>query len=189
MREQSCVPDEILGVDMNGAIMTSFTPDTMGGIGTENLGGCTAVAGSARLPDGTLLAYISHMDPITDRLNRFGANGMSARGAAPSDRALVGFLFAATRRGAQDIKVVLAYDDNAVHRPDYGDHTKHYDEWHFLDQLKNTLKYQGAVAKVHTIPYVGGTGSSLVVIKDKHGTRFEWDGTPVDFKGDSSTLA
>ena len=173
----------IVHVGMNESRITLLAEGEGTGIGTTSLGGCTAIAGSAELSDGSVLAYVSHVDPLADQMDRFNYGDRVTVGDSPSNRALVNFLAQAKLGGAIAVKVIAVYDDTNKYHPDYGKRDERAcDEWHFLDQVQNTLERAGPTVRYHERPYCGGASNSTLVCRRSQGDLvFEFDGQPVDF--------
>jgi hypothetical protein len=185
-REVSALPGKIYGVDMNMTRATTIAPENIGGgIGTKALSGCTGILGCAELPDGSVIAYVSHVDPLADMMNRSGGDERYVTsGNSPSEAALTTFLYDAKQKGATHIRVVAAFGATAVHHPDYGrTHERHYYEWHFLDQIQNTLRRSDEAVQWAEKPYTAGSNLSLVVEHTARGNVITFGGEPVDFSG------
>lgn len=184
-REVPALKGAIYGVDMNQARATTILPKNIGGgIGTKALAGCTGILGCAELPDGSVFAYVSHFDPLVDAMNRSGGDPRyTISGDSPSEAALTTFLYDARQKGAERIRVVATYDANAVHHPHYGRTSERgYYDWHFLDQIQNTLRQADEGVQWVEKPYEAGSDLSLVVEHTAQGNVITFGGETVDFK-------
>ena len=145
---------------MNDSGLVRVAAGTEGKVWTDSLAGCTSTAGVARLADGSSVAYVSHFDPMVDRFQRTGGT------SSPSERAIYSFTgMAAAHSPVVAARIVVAYDQSNVHNPDYGNRSKPYDEWYFLDQLEVAGEQLGKRDNLEVVfvPYPSGTGESLGV--------------------------
>lgn len=124
--------------------------DSFGKIWTSALGGCTGIAGVARLADRSVAAYVSHFDPMADTFQR--NNG----GGCLSERGMYSFMGMAAEQGEIEVAdIVVAYDRGAERNPQFGERAGNYDKWYFLDQLHvaadQLSKREGV--NLHFLPY------------------------------------
>lgn len=147
------------------------------------MSGCTGLLGVGELFDGSLLAFVSHVDPIADKESRFGGDQRHVTsGDSPSNAALIRFLHCAQKAGAHDIKVVAAYHKSTLHHPDYGTlREREQDDWHMLDQIQNTLRRTRADISYVEIPYESGDGATLVVEHNNSADSIRFNGEEVKF--------
>jgi hypothetical protein len=101
-------------VGMNQSGRLKLEPGEKGLAVTTGLGGCTGVAGFAKLSDGASLQFISHYDGLAQTYEFTGADN-------PINEQMYGFRFDATKQGLEGpLHLFVAYPSNIEYDPRYG---------------------------------------------------------------------
>ncbi|MFO0970766.1 MAG: hypothetical protein U0520_00230 [Candidatus Saccharimonadales bacterium] len=162
---------------MNSSGSIKVAPGSDGIVATGSLTGCTGIAGFAKKPDGSIKAFVSHYD-LVSQTHFFTGMG------SPAVTDLYDFKHRTTAQGnAQDPIFVVTYPRSGEASPHHGKREGDADQWHYLDQLDNAAQYMGGGATVVKIPYDGG-GHTLASGRFSGQEGIFWNGVkidPVDF--------
>ena len=162
-------------VEMNKSGKLLLEPGKDGVIATSSLAGCTGVAGFAKRKDGSIAAFVSHYDPMSQNSKLTGED-------TPVNKDLYGFRYQAGKDElASPLYYVVAYEAGEHSNPRYGQRNGSFKDWGYLDQINVTATQLGEDAQVLLLPYVPGQGNSLASGKTSGQEGIFWNGVRIDF--------